>query len=443
MATSGVPLWSTTASNNATADPAVNMAEGMAASAVNDSGRALMASVAKWRNDLYGITTGGTSTAYTVATGSTFLTAADMSGVVFTILPHATSGASPTLAVDGLTARALNVSTGVAVPTGALVSGTPYLVKYVHASTEFIVLGGVAAFGTLAVTGASTFTGAVTANGGVSSTTGAFSAVLTQSSTSHGMLAAGTTAQRPGTPAAAQYRYNSTTGFPEFYSATGWVSPGKAPTVQVFNSGTSATYTTPANVAYIRVRAVAGGGGGGGSGTVASGGLGVTGGTTTFNSVNAIGGFGGNPNSTSEGGTGGVGGTGGTGAATVRFKGGNGGGGGGGIGGDFSGGGIGGSGGASVYGGAGGGGHGYTTIVGTDASPNSGAGGGGASGPNSLTGGAAGGGAGEYFELIIGTPAATYVYSVGAAGAGGSAGTSGSAGGAGAAGRIIVDEYYA
>ena len=101
----------------------------------------MMASVAKWRDDLYGLTTGGTSTAYTVTTNSTYASASDMSGAVFTIIPNATSGASPTLAVDGLTARAINISTGVAVPTGYLVSGTPYLVKYVHASTEFIVIG--------------------------------------------------------------------------------------------------------------------------------------------------------------------------------------------------------------------------------------------------------------------------------------------------------------
>ena len=140
MATQGVPLWSTTAASNSSADPAVNFAEGMAPSAVNDSGRALMASVAKWRDDLYGLTTAGTSTAFTVTTNATYASASVMSGAVFTIIPHTTSGAAPTLAVDGLTARALNVSTGVAVPTGALVSGTPYLIKYVHASTEFIVM---------------------------------------------------------------------------------------------------------------------------------------------------------------------------------------------------------------------------------------------------------------------------------------------------------------
>lgn len=145
MATAGLPLWSTTAANNGSADPAVNWAEGMAPSAVNDSARAEMASVAKWRDDLYGITaglsTGGTSTAFTVTTNATYATAAIMSGAIFSIIPHTTSGAAPTLAVDGLTARALNVSTGVAIPTGALISGTPYFVRYKHASTEFIVIG--------------------------------------------------------------------------------------------------------------------------------------------------------------------------------------------------------------------------------------------------------------------------------------------------------------
>ena len=147
MALAGVPTWSTTAASNGTADPAVNFAEGQAPSSVNDSARGLMASVAKWRDDLSGstsgLTTGGTSTAYTVSTNATFDTAAHMSGMIFTIIPHATNGTSPTLAVDGLTARALNFSTGVAVSPGSLQLGTPYPVKYVHATTEFIVLGAV------------------------------------------------------------------------------------------------------------------------------------------------------------------------------------------------------------------------------------------------------------------------------------------------------------
>lgn len=198
MSTAGVPLWSKTAASNANSDPSVNMAEGMAPSAVNDGVRALMASVAKLRDDLYGLTTAGSSTAYTVVTNSTFASASDMSGVVFTLIPHATSGAAPTLAVDGLTARAINESTGLAIATGSLIAGTPYLVKYVHATTEFILVGRTTVFNSLTTTG-----------------------TLTQSTTGQEILPVGTTAQRPS-DAAGGFRFNSTTGFPEFNAGTGW-----------------------------------------------------------------------------------------------------------------------------------------------------------------------------------------------------------------------------
>src|SRR2546430_705143 len=132
--------WSKTAANNATADSTINWAEGMAPSAVNDSARAEMAAVAKWRDDISGTLSG-----------------------------------------------------------------------------------------TLAVTGASTFTGATTHNGGLTSTTGIFSGVLTQQATSYGMLAIGTTAQRPGSPAAGQFRYNSTLGAIEFYDGGAWWQPTSVP----------------------------------------------------------------------------------------------------------------------------------------------------------------------------------------------------------------------
>jgi len=46
MAT-GLQVWSATAATNATADSAVNWAEGQAPSSVNDSARAMMAAMAK------------------------------------------------------------------------------------------------------------------------------------------------------------------------------------------------------------------------------------------------------------------------------------------------------------------------------------------------------------------------------------------------------------
>jgi hypothetical protein len=165
----GVASWSTTAATNSSADSAVNWAEGQAPSSVNDSARAMMASVAKWRDDLSGaITTAGTSTAYTATTNQSFASLSALDNRIITIVPHTTSGAAPTLAVDSLTAKAINISTGVAVPTGFLVAGTPYVVYYEAGVGEYIILGTPGAFkaisgttgtfsSTLAVTGVSTF----------------------------------------------------------------------------------------------------------------------------------------------------------------------------------------------------------------------------------------------------------------------------------------------
>src|SRR5882762_3012895 len=99
----GLQNWSKTASSNSNADSSVNWPEGQAPSSVNDSARAMMARVAEYRDDTSGsLTTGGTSTAYTVTTNENFTTLALLDKQAITIVPHVTSGAAPTLAVDGL-----------------------------------------------------------------------------------------------------------------------------------------------------------------------------------------------------------------------------------------------------------------------------------------------------------------------------------------------------
>lgn len=139
MAT-GVVTWSTTAASNASADSNVNWAEGMAPSAVNDSARAMMASVAKFRDDTNGsIATGGTSTAYTVTSNQSFASLSAMDNAVIAFIPHTTSGAAPTLAVDGLTAKKIRMVTAVDLPDGVLVSGTPYVVTYEAGVGEFLL----------------------------------------------------------------------------------------------------------------------------------------------------------------------------------------------------------------------------------------------------------------------------------------------------------------
>src|SRR5215470_12117285 len=112
--------WSKTAANNATADSTINWAEGQSPSSVNDSARALMARTAEWRDDISGtITTGGSSTAYTVTSNQVFDTLAHMNGAMVSFIPHTSNGATVTLNVDGLGAKPLRSSPSVELGAGA------------------------------------------------------------------------------------------------------------------------------------------------------------------------------------------------------------------------------------------------------------------------------------------------------------------------------------
>jgi len=138
--------WSRTASSNATADGSINWAEGQAPSTVNDSARAMMAAAAKYRDDVSGaITTGGTSTAYTVTSYQSFDTLAHMDGAMIAFTPHTTNAATVTLNVDGLGAKPLRFerlsSPRLELPTGSLVQGTPYVATYYNDTQEWILHG--------------------------------------------------------------------------------------------------------------------------------------------------------------------------------------------------------------------------------------------------------------------------------------------------------------
>lgn len=134
--------WSRTASSNATADSTVNWAEGQSPSSVNDSARAMMASTAGFRDDISGaIATGGTSTAYTVASYQVFDTLAHLNGQMIAFTPHTTNGATVTLNVDGLGAKALRSAPSVELPAGVLIEGTPYLALYNNSDSAFYLHG--------------------------------------------------------------------------------------------------------------------------------------------------------------------------------------------------------------------------------------------------------------------------------------------------------------
>lgn len=227
-----------------------------------------------------------------------------------------------------------------------------------------------------------------------------------------------------------------------------WLSGSAAPTASgtLTKSGgtgdTSIAFTAFRKAINLMVEMVGGGGGGGGGGSSGNG-SGGTGGTTTFNSINANGGTGGvaGPTGTnSSGSLGGAGGTSGAGSATFRAPGSAGVSGSGGTAVTYNG--TPGAGAGSLLGGGGAGADGYGGGGAGSAGSGHGGGGGGGSTGSGGRGAPGGGGAGEYVELIISSPAATYSYSVGAGGTAGSAGTGGGAGGAGGSGVILVTEYY-
>ncbi|WGR67838.1 MULTISPECIES: tail fiber protein [unclassified Bradyrhizobium] len=138
----GVAWWSQTAASNATQDPTVGWAEGQSPSSVNDSARAMMASAAKWRDDISGaITTGGVATAYTVASNQNFDSLSRLANQVIAFTPHTTCGATVTLSVDGLGAKPLRSAPNVELAAGHLVQGTPYVAIYNNGDGVFYLQG--------------------------------------------------------------------------------------------------------------------------------------------------------------------------------------------------------------------------------------------------------------------------------------------------------------
>lgn len=214
------------------------------------------------------------------------------------------------------------------------------------------------------------------------------------------------------------------------------------PTVQRFTSG-SGTYTTPANVRFLKIKMAGAGGGGAGGGTSGGpGGSGNDGGATTFGTslLTCNGGDG----ADAGGNKGGNGGTATVSSPAIAIV-------------AISGGGGGttsqqGTSGTSIFNGSNGGVNPFGgsngalwASSGQNGTDDTGAGGAGGSmttngTANSFAG--SGGGAGGYIEAFIHSPGATYSYAVGAGGTGGTAGTNGGAGGGGANGIIIVEEYY-
>lgn len=132
--------WSQTAADNDDADASINLRENQAPSTYNNATRAAMAAIRKWWDDLSGnLVTGGTSTAYTVTTSQALTVLTD--GYSFWARMNATSGAAPTMAIDGLTAKQIQSVSGTNVSDGALLNGGVYKFTY-DSSADAVIVGG-------------------------------------------------------------------------------------------------------------------------------------------------------------------------------------------------------------------------------------------------------------------------------------------------------------
>jgi hypothetical protein len=135
--------WSVTAADNDDADSTINMRENQAPSTYNNAVRAAMAAIKKMSLDLGGnIVAGGTATAMT-ATTNQVISALDATtdGFTFSARMSATSGADPTLAVDGLTAKQIRKVYGTNIATGALLINGVYQFTYDSTDDAWIVSG--------------------------------------------------------------------------------------------------------------------------------------------------------------------------------------------------------------------------------------------------------------------------------------------------------------
>jgi hypothetical protein len=132
--------WSQTAASNDDIDSTINFQEGQSPASVNNSCRAMMAAIAKWRADISGsLVTAGTSTAYTLTTNQVFNALTD--GLAVAARMDEVNGAAPTLNVDGLGAVPIATVSGTAPGAGNLRAGAIYVFVYNAAAVNWIVQG--------------------------------------------------------------------------------------------------------------------------------------------------------------------------------------------------------------------------------------------------------------------------------------------------------------
>ena len=132
--------WSTTAASNASVG-SINWAEGQAPSSINDSARAEMADVAKWRDMLGGAKiSSGTNT---IALTSGLSISSYAQGMMFAFEAGGANSGPATLNVDTVAAKDIKKFHDVALASGDIEAGGIYLVAYEATADNFQLLSAV------------------------------------------------------------------------------------------------------------------------------------------------------------------------------------------------------------------------------------------------------------------------------------------------------------
>lgn len=123
--------WSTTATNNATADPTMDWQTGIPPSIITPNMRAMMAAIANWYGDIGGLNepTGSPPT-YVLSTKEGLQTPTPSTGSIIAFNVTQTNVGNDTLAVDGGNAYPICTQAGVPVGANVLIPYTPYTVVF-------------------------------------------------------------------------------------------------------------------------------------------------------------------------------------------------------------------------------------------------------------------------------------------------------------------------
>jgi hypothetical protein len=133
--------WSTTASNNATADSTISWAEFQDPSTVNDSARAMMARIAEWRKDVAPTRSStGSGNAYAV-TSEAADAAGYRDGEIVTFIADRANTSSCTLNVNARGAKPFRPAVGVEFQSGEIQANQAIIAFFREATEEFIGIG--------------------------------------------------------------------------------------------------------------------------------------------------------------------------------------------------------------------------------------------------------------------------------------------------------------